>query len=355
MAENEMKALFGQRLRNARIMRGLSLDALADKMGNVITKQAISKYEAGKSFPGSTVYIALAEALDVSPDFFVRPFSVSLDKIEFRKRSKLGVKGTASLKERIRDHVERYMEAESILGINNDFDYSMKDILVCKDKDAMKAAAQVRVDWKLGEDGIPYIIELLEEHKVKVIEIDAPDSFDGLSGFAGDRMPIIVLNKHYTVERKRFTALHELGHILLHFANDVDDKSKEHLCSTFANEMLISANVFKQLIGGRRHDISLSELRDVQKNFGISVDALMFKAKCLGVISTQRYTTYCITKNQNAIFKQQVEESLYHGDGSDRFQRLVYRALASDLISYSKAASLLNLPVNTIREQLALV
>lgn len=355
MEKKEIMSLFGQRLRNARIMRGLSLEALSKKMGNVITKQAISKYEAGNSFPSSSVYIALAEALDVSPDFFVRPFYVSLDKIEFRKKSKLGVKGTAALKEQIRDHVERYMEAENILGISNDFDYDLKGTIVRNDEDAIKAAAQVRSDWKLGEDGIPHVIGLLEERKIKVIEISAPDSFDGLSGFAGERMPIIVLNKHYTVERKRFTALHELGHILFHFPDGIDNKSKERLCNTFANEMLISASVFKQLIGEKRHDISLNELRDVQKNFGISVDALLFKAKYLGVISEQRYKTYCITKNQNTQFKQEVEESLYHGDGSDRFQRLVYRALACDLISYSKAAALLNQPVDTIRKQLALV
>ena len=33
MESKDMKALFGARLKNARVMRGLSLDMLANKMG----------------------------------------------------------------------------------------------------------------------------------------------------------------------------------------------------------------------------------------------------------------------------------------------------------------------------------
>jgi hypothetical protein len=50
-----------------------------------------------------------------------------------------------------------------------------------------------------------------------------------------------------------------------------------------------------------------------------------------------------------------MEESRYQEEQSDRFMRLVYRALASDLISISKASALLNTPVNNVREQLNLV
>lgn len=36
--------------------------------------------------PDSTTLIALAKALDVSVDYFFRPYAVSLDGIEFRKK-----------------------------------------------------------------------------------------------------------------------------------------------------------------------------------------------------------------------------------------------------------------------------
>ena len=67
--------------------------------------------------------------------------------------------------------------------------------------------------WNIGSDGIINVIDLLEEHGIKVIEIDAPESFDGLSSMVNDLYPVIVLNKAFSSERKRFTALHELGHL----------------------------------------------------------------------------------------------------------------------------------------------
>ena len=157
--------------------------------------------------------------------------------------------------------------------------------------------------------------------------MDAPDTFDGLSGIIGEHKPIIVLNKNFPVERKRFTAMHELGHLLLDFDDTLPQKDVERFCNLFANEMLVSQDVFKKLLGVSRHDISLNELRAIQSNYGISVEAQMFKAK----------------------------KSTFHEEKSNRFSSLVYRALASELISFSKASELLNESIYIVREQLELV
>ena len=305
-------------------------------MNNLVSKQTISKYESGKMLPNSTNLIALANALNVRPDYLLRPFTVSLDKIEFRKKSKMSVKEEKAIKEKIRDKIERYIEVEEILGISSDF---INPIL----QNAVIAPSDV-------------IIEMLEDHCVKVIEMDAPDTFDGLSGIIGEHKPIIVLNKNFPVERKRFTAMHELGHLLLDFDDTLPQKDVERFCNLFANEMLISLDVFKKLLGVSRHDISLNELRAIQSNYGISVEAQMFKAqmfkaKQLGIISESRYKYFCITKNQNQAFREQVEKSTFHEEKSNRFSSLVYRALASELISFSKASELLNESIYVVREQ----
>ena len=88
----ELKEIFGARLKNARVIKGMSMDDLCTKMNNLVSKQTISKYESGKMLPNSTNLIALATALNVKPDYLLRPFTVSLDKIEFRKKSKMSVK-----------------------------------------------------------------------------------------------------------------------------------------------------------------------------------------------------------------------------------------------------------------------
>ena len=55
--------MISERLKQIRLARGLSLDALVDAMGGVVTKQAVSKYETGKSQPTPKVVRALARAL----------------------------------------------------------------------------------------------------------------------------------------------------------------------------------------------------------------------------------------------------------------------------------------------------
>ena len=51
-----------------------------------------------------------------------------------------------------------------------------------------------------------------------------------------------------------------------------------------------------------------------------------------------------------------MERSSYRGvEESSRFDRLVYRALASDMISCSKAAVLLNEPMEEVKNKLELV
>ena len=335
-------------------MQKLSMEELCKKANNALSKQSISKYEAGKMMPDSKSLIILANALGVNIDYFFRPLAVSIENVEFRKKSKLGAKQIDSIKEVVKDKLERYFEIESIIDIQTGFESKYNNITIQDENDIYSIASRIKNDWKLGEDGINNLIEILEENKIKVIEIEAPSEFDGFSGYANGKYPVIVLNKDFESERKRFTALHELGHLLLNFDSSIDKKRKETLCNLFANEMLISRDVFIQKIGMNRNDISLQELQDIQEQFGISIDALMYKAKSLNIITENRFRTFCIKKNQ-ARFKEAVEQSRYKQEQSNRFVRLVYRALASEIISISKAGVLLNTPINTVRNQLNLV
>jgi len=41
-------------------------------------------------------------------------------------------------------------------------------------------------------------------------------------------------NKNYNVERKRLTALHELGHLILNINEEISNKEKEKICFQFA-------------------------------------------------------------------------------------------------------------------------
>lgn len=350
-----MNEIFATRLKQARVMRGLSMDELVRKTGNVLSKQSVSKYEAGKMMPDSTILIALSNALEMSLDYFFRPLTVEIDNIEFRKKSRLGVKQIESIKEVVKDRLERYFEIESITDTDAAFRHPYSNVKIEGEDDVFPIVARIKNDWKIGEDGINNLIEVLEENRIKVIEIDAPASFDGLSGYVSNSIPVVVLNKNFASERKRFTALHELGHLLLSFDASTDNKRVEKLCNLFASEMLISREAFIQKIGERRADISLQELKTVQEQFGISIDALMYKARYLNIITENRYKTFQKKKHAVTDFRASVEKNRTKPEVSTRFDRLVYRALASEIISISKASVLLGCPINEVRNRLALV
>ena len=348
----EKKEIFGKRLKSAREMKSLSMADLARKMSDIVSRQAIYKYEAGKMLPDSTVLIRLAEVLGVKVDYFFRPFSIAISGIEFRKKARMCEKERKAIQQQVLDHVERYFEIEEILGIVRNQSPIRRPEVIRTREDVISLVQSIRRDWGLGEDGIIDIIGLLESRGIKVIEFNATNDFDGLSGTVGDDIIIVLNSNIQPTERKRFTALHELGHLIMNFGDSVDEKEKEKLCHTFASEFLIPTKVFKEMLG----DITKSPLNiilfsEIQHNFGISIDALIKKAEDESMITGNRYKSYHIRKNTNAAFKNFVETSRVEKEEPHKFESLVYDAYSKSIISASKAATLLNIPVNNVLDK----
>lgn len=345
--------IFGRRLSQARQMKGLSMEELGSLLTPAVTRQAINKYEKGQTLPDSRMLLAFGSALGVKPDYFFRPFTVEVDRVMFRKDAKFPEKKSVAIRERVREELERYLEVEQLCGTQSGF--SMPLVNISSSEDVTEFANKVRSILKLGIDGISNAIEVLEDNGIKVIEISEDESFEGLSGYANDNIPVIVVNDNLTPERKRFALLHELGHLLMKFNSDMKSKEIENLCNVFASELLLPSSVLLSRIGIKRHDISLAELSDIQKQYGISIDAIMESMHRLDIITDRRYDGYMKKKRSFPDFKAVVEQSMSIPETTGRFVRMVYRALADEIISFSKAAALLNTSVETVKRQLQLV
>ena len=348
----EKKELFGMRLKCAREMKGLSMADLAGKMSDIVSRQAIYKYESGKMLPDSKVLLRLAEALNVKVDYFFRPFNAALSGIEFRKKSRMDKKNKKSIEQRVMDSIERYFEIEEIVGINRNSLSNRRQEIVRNREDVIIIAKSIREEWGLGNDGITDVIGLLESKGIKVVEIDETENFDGLSGTIGESLVIVLNSNIIPTERKRFTALHELGHLVLNFDESIDDKKKESLCHLFASEFLLPSKAFKDIVGDlSRGSLNMVEFADIQHKYGISIDAIVRKAEDESMITGNKYRSYHIRKNSNADFKEYVERSRIESETPRRFFSLVYSAYSKSLISVSKAAALLNIPVNDVLDR----
>lgn len=65
-----------RRLKEARLIRGLTIRELAEKIG--VTKQAISQYELGEHIPKSETMMAIINTLQFPKNFFTRSLKNSI-------------------------------------------------------------------------------------------------------------------------------------------------------------------------------------------------------------------------------------------------------------------------------------
>jgi Zn-dependent peptidase ImmA (M78 family)/DNA-binding XRE family transcriptional regulator len=329
----------GERVKGARERSGISLRTLAEQAG--VSAQAISKYERGLDMPGSAVLIRLAKALDVKVEFLLRSSQVILSTPEFRRKASFGVRDQRRILAQVQDWLERRLSAESIVGESVEF--SLPDInrRVEKMEDAERVADDLRRAWELGFDTMDNLSEVMEAHGIKVGLVDGEKDFDALTVYANSNIPVVVLKSALSGDRQRMNLSHELGHLILDVAPGVD---KEKAAFRFAGAFLAPARAVRAELGNRRSSLDDYELHLLKHKYGISMQALIFRARDLGIISES--TSIQLFKN----FRIQGWHIQEPGDSIPpeiplRLDRLVMRAQSENLISDTRAAELLGMPL----------
>lgn len=344
---------FGTRLKLARKMAGMSLQDLSNILVNKVTKQALSKYEHGEMNPTSEVLLAIAKALRLKPDYFLKKKSLELGEVLFRKRAALTKKEEEAIIEKVRDHVERYMELEGILNVQNPFVNLLQDFKIEVKGDVEQAAIKLRLEWNLGDKPIANIVEMLELKGIKVVLIDDVDALDGLSVFTSTGIPIVVVNrKGKSIERIRFTIIHELAHLLLNLSVLGDNhKLEEEWCHFFSSCFLIPSNMLLKMIGGgKRSYIYINEIIKIKEYFGISIRAIVHRLRELGIITDNYYQRWVVYMSKT--YGQKGEPGEYKGEEESKgFDLMIARGLSEGIISFSKAAALCNTDINHLRKE----
>ncbi len=111
--------MIGQRLRQLRLARGLSLESLAAKTGGIVTKQALSKYEKGKAQPNPLVLNKVAAALGVKAAYLCTEPSVRIEFVAYRKGSGLLRREQANVESLVRQSLEDRIRLQEIIGENS--------------------------------------------------------------------------------------------------------------------------------------------------------------------------------------------------------------------------------------------
>jgi len=320
----------------ARTAAGLSLRALAEKTG--VSAMAISKYENGKDVPRSGVLIRMSEALGVNLDYFFRTVEVNLSRPVYRNHEALPKKEEKEIHEQIRELIERYLDIEEIVGERQQFRMPPKEKRRIATLDEAEIVAQnIRTLWKLGTDPIENVIDTFEQNGIKVGEIDGTDNFDALTFSIDDKTPVIVVKKNVVGDRQRFSLAHELGHIVMNIEPDVNIEAAAH---RFAGAFLAPSSGIITDFGTKRKMLDIYELHLLKHKYGISMQALIYRARDLHIISNVKWDLLFNMFEEKGWRTNEPGDHL-KPESPTRMKRLIFRALSENKITRSRAAELL--------------
>lgn len=333
--------MIGKRLQQLRLARNLSLDALATKMGGIVTRQAIWKYENGKANPSPSVLSKLANALSVNASYILTEPSVKVEFIAYRKSAYLLEKDRQALKSSIEQELENRVQVLDLVGQGDASRIPIKAFPVERIEDTEKAAEKMREKWQLGLDSIQNTTATLEENSICVMEVDANEDFDGISALVYDnedrlKTAALVTRSGIAGERQRLNLTHELGHLVLEAGEGIDE---ERAAFRFGAAFLAPAVKIYQEVGEKRALVQLQELLFLKRQFGLSIQALIHRLHDLNIINDSYYSQWFARINRYGWKKKEPEE--WDFEESYWLIRNVLRLVAEGIIGKSEAERIL--------------
>ena len=152
------------------------------------------------------------------------------------------------------------------------------------------AARMTRSQLGLSPDRpIGNLINALEKGGVLILALpillEGRDAFSAWVGQEQD-IPVIFLSGGKPGDRLRFNIAHELAHLVMHRGKHDEGKELELQANIFASEMLMPE---EGLMIDLVPPITLTSLAPLKPKWGVSIQALVKRAKDLEIISARQY------------------------------------------------------------------
>ena len=336
-----------------------------------ITRQAYHAVESGKTMPKSSTLVAIAGALGVSvSDLLSKPASFS--SLRFRSSRTMSK----------RDQAQRDVILHGFRRWLDDFN-SLEELLESttpwkldgmRESDPVAAAGHARRILGIQTDEpVDDIVGLLESAGIKVYvqDITIPALF-GFSAGVSDGGPAIAVNTSagISIERQIFTSAHELGHLLLHrdsYGQDdgSDDSQEEQQANLFASHFLLPKVAFEKELEESSGLPFVDLVLHIKRKFKVSYRTVLVRLVQEYGHTSGLYQEFSITWNRRTgsnlrnnvepdpladpIAPKEVEALAKHDFVAGRLARLVKRAYERELITVSRAAEILQIPLEAMR------
>ncbi|WP_019559041.1 helix-turn-helix domain-containing protein [Thioalkalivibrio sp. ALE12] len=340
--------MLGQRIRQARLSAGLTLEALGQRLG--VSKAAVRKYENDGVTPDSAKLLAIAGACGVRTEYFFRKATVHLNNVEFRKNSGFGAKRADAVQIRVAEKIEKRVELLNAFPERPISRFSVPDCVPAQvdELEALeKIADEVRRAWSLGLNPIGDLTDTLENLGFMILAVNVDHKgFSGMTATAvaadGQQYPVIAVSTSWPGDRQRFTLAHELAHVLLagRLGDGVDE---EKACDRLAGAFLAPQTSVIHELGERRHRLEPRELYRLKHEYGLSMAGWAMRALQCEIIPYTSFQSLMRLFSARGWKRREPGEPIA-AEAPKQFEQLVYHAVGEQLISEAKAAALLGIP-----------
>jgi Zn-dependent peptidase ImmA (M78 family)/transcriptional regulator with XRE-family HTH domain len=273
--------IYGDRVRQMREMHRLTQSDLSATIPDLSQSQ-LSRIESDLApDPGPETMALLSAVLGVTSDFFERRPAPSLvvHSPHFRARSRLTSAAKESAMQWARLIYEEYVHlrrSANLIPVR---------LQRCSNRDPTQAAHEVRKALGFTEsEPLAYLVLALE--RMGIIFLGLPvvvDDLDAFSAWCEDE-PVIALAGQFPGDRLRFSAAHELGHLVLHGPQE-RGREVEVEADAFAAELLTPLVAMSRAFPRRP---TLGNLTMLKTEWGVSIRSLIRRARELEIIDQPR-------------------------------------------------------------------
>lgn len=376
------KSYIGKNIQRYRYANGFTQKELSEKSN--ISSVQLGQIERGKSIPRASNLQNIAKALNIRFEELLIPVK-QLSSVRFRAFKKL--KRRNQILAEVSRWLDDYNFLEEILkrDSNSKIDeLSGKLVEIEPGADrAINVAQTVREYFNLNNSEPIYdVCGLLETNGIKIFERPLrSDDFFGLSVGEKDGGPAIVVNTHDSipVERWVFSAIHELGHLVMHFDSYDEKKTEENKddeleANVFASHFLMPEKAFMDEWQESRGIHFVNRVFKIKRMFHVSYKTVLYRLSHhvhddvnVWIDFQKAYRQYSgkslmkkdepisLSKDvfRSTIPENKISDEPSHLDKFDfsenRLHSLTREAIERDEISLSRGAEILRMPLMDFR------
>ena len=285
----------------ARESRGFTQNQLVEKIPN-LNQGNYSKMEKGLLPIPLETLSKIANTLNYNESFFYkRSVNTPVSSFYYRKRISIPKSQLSILESRLdilRLIIDELLESVDIP------EFKIPQYEVTDKLSPTSIAIKIREHLKLGRGPIPNLIDTLEASGIIIysFKIDIP-KFDGITLVTDKGQPVIFINDAMPNDRKIFSIVHELGHLIMHipFSPLPDGRDEEKEANKFTGEFLMPyLDCRNDLM-----DLRYSSLGVLKSYWKVSKAAIVYRAKSINAITPDRFTNLNIELSKNGEKKKE--------------------------------------------------